>query len=72
MHRLTSILTARFLLHLQETKRKLECGSSSLEDMSTLAFASHVAEGADELMGGLGGQLSFHNEEVLGIYDELS
>ena len=72
MHRFTSILTARFLLNLQETKRRLECGSSSLEDMSTLAFASHVADSADGFMGDLGGQLSFHNEDVLGVYDDLS
>ena len=71
IHRLTSILTARFLLNLQETKRRLECGSQSLGEMSSLAFAPPVEERTDGFMGDLGGQLSFHHEDVLGVYDDL-
>ena len=63
---------ARFLLNLQETKRRLECGSQSLGEMSSLAFVPPVGERTDGFMGDLGGHLSFDDEGFPGIYDELS
>ena len=71
IYSLTSILTARFLLNLQETKRRLEPGSRLLEEVSDIAFQSHVVGDSDGFMGSLRGQLSFNHVAVPGEDDNF-
>ena len=67
---LTSMLTARFLLNLQETKHRLENGSQSQEEVSDVVFQHRVVGDSDGFMKSLGGQISFHHENVPGEYEE--
>ena len=64
------MLTARFLLNLQETKRRLESGSGLLEEVSDIDFRPRIVGDSDKFMGSMGGQLSFHHNTVPGEDDD--
>ena len=66
VYSLTSMLIARFLLNLQETKRRLETSSRSLEEVSDISFRPYVVGDSDGFTGFLRGQLSFHHDTVPG------
>ena len=62
--RLTSVLTSRFLIHLQNVKRRLAGSSRSISQMSDLAFRPHTARNMDGFIGSLGAQLSFYGDDT--------
>ena len=70
VYSLTSMLTARFLLNLQESRRRLETDSRSLEEVSDISFGPRVVGDTNWLTGSMGGQLSFNHDTVPGEEDD--
>ncbi|TBU47908.1 hypothetical protein BD309DRAFT_855027, partial [Dichomitus squalens] len=60
---LTSILTSRFLVNLQQVKHRLAGSSRSLSQMSEPAFQPQASRNMNGFIGSLGAQLSFDEEE---------
>ncbi|TBU46735.1 hypothetical protein BD309DRAFT_988633 [Dichomitus squalens] len=56
---LTSILTSRFLIDLQNAQRKL-AGSSRSVSLGEVAFQPQISGNTSHFIGSLGAQLSFH------------
>ena len=71
VYSLTSMLTARFLLNLQETKHRLENGSQSQEEVSDVVFQHRVVRDSDGFMRSLGAHISFYHDDVPGELDKL-
>ena len=71
VYSLTSMLTARFLLNLQETKHRLENGSQSQEEVSDVVFQPYAVRDSDGFMRSLGAQISFYHDDVPGELEKL-
>ena len=63
-HRLTAVLTSRFLINLQKAKIRLTSSARSMSQASdTLVFEPGVAESVGGFVGSLGAQISFEKDE---------
>ena len=69
--RITSILTSRFLINLQETQRKL-AGSSTQLSLREVTFQPQTSRNAGHFIGSLGAQLSFHQSDDDGNQEEVA
>ncbi|TBU24301.1 hypothetical protein BD311DRAFT_672155, partial [Dichomitus squalens] len=70
--RLTAVLTWRFLINLQQVKRRLAGSSRSLPQLSELAFQSHVSDNPEGFIASMGAHLSFHDNDVEDNEDQLA
>ncbi|EJF56544.1 hypothetical protein DICSQDRAFT_141170 [Dichomitus squalens LYAD-421 SS1] len=59
---LSPILTSRFLIDLQKAQRKLEASSRSFS-LGELEFEPQTSRNTSRLIGSLGAQLAFHEDE---------
>ena len=62
MARITTILTSRFLINLQEVKQKLAGSSRSLSVQ--LEFGHSTSRNSANLFGSFGGEISFDGDNV--------
>ena len=69
MPRITSILTSRFLINLQEVKQKLADSSPSLS--GELEF-QHRSRSSGGFLGSFGGEISFDGDNVGDEDDEVA
>ena len=56
-------MTSRFLINLQQAKRKFDGTSESISQLSDLVFQSRTAGKMDRFVGSLGAPLSFNEDE---------
>ena len=71
--RLTSVLTSRFLINLQQVKHQIAGSSRSLSQISDLAFQEDATGTAnvDGFVGFLGAQLSFEGDDSEGEAEDV-
>ena len=68
--RITSILTSRFLINLQEVNHKLADSSPSLP--GELEFRQSTSRHSDGFFGSFGGEISFDGDYVEDAGDEVA
>ncbi|EJF61874.1 hypothetical protein DICSQDRAFT_169889 [Dichomitus squalens LYAD-421 SS1] len=61
---LTAVLTWRFLINLQQVKRRLAGSSRSLSQVSELAFQSHASDNPEGFIASMGAHISFQEDDV--------